>query len=140
MAKPEKDKPADEGTIALIGVLKDVLRDHFASDKETLAAVLAAIDRLETKQIERFKIMAEAISSFAARVNTSFDKIGASVDGLVGDVDTLKKKIEELQNSSGSITPEDQALLDAIEARANTVGDKLAALDAATENAPAPNP
>lgn len=77
-----------------------------------------------------------AISDYAANVNTAFDKISTSVDGVVADVAGLKKKIEELQNSPGSITPEDQKLLDDIQARANGVADKLAALDAETEDAP----
>lgn len=79
-----------------------------------------------------------AIQTFAANVKTSFDKIGQSVDGIVADIDNLKKKIDELQNSPGTLTPEDQASLDAIQAQANTLSEKLAALDAATESAPTP--
>lgn len=81
-----------------------------------------------------------AISDYAQRVNTVFDSIGQAVDGIVADIDFLKKKIEDLQNSSGQITPEDQALLDAIEARANTVASKVKALDEATAALPAEPP
>jgi hypothetical protein len=50
----------------------------------------------------------------------------------VGDVAFLKKTIEDLQNSSGGISPEDQALLDAAEARIGTIAEKLVALDSET--------
>lgn len=84
--------------------------------------------------------MAEAIQQFANRVEAKFDEIGASVDGIVADVQFLKDKITELQNSAGTVTPEDQARLDAIEARIGTLAGKTAELDASTESAPAPNP
>lgn len=79
----------------------------------------------------------EAITKFSADVNVAFDKIGTAVDGLTGDVAQLKKQIEDLQNSPGTLTPEDQAALDAIQTRANAVAEKLSALDALTEP-PAP--
>lgn len=79
-----------------------------------------------------------AISEFAAQVNDSFGKIGASVDGIVGDVKALNDKITALQNSAGAITPEDQALLDGIQAQAGAIADKVAALDAQTAPDAAP--
>jgi len=79
-----------------------------------------------------------AISDFAAKVNTAFASIGTSVDGLTQDIQTLNDKITALQNSSGAITPEDQALLDGIQTQAQAVSDKLAALDALTAAPPAP--
>lgn len=99
------------------------------------------------------KIMS-AITDYADRVNTAFDNIGSSVDGLVtsvngitGDVAGLKDLITKLQNSPGQITPEDQATLDATEAKANAlvakvqgVAASLKALDDATETAPTPAP
>jgi len=92
------------------------------------------------------------ISEYVDRVNAKFDEIGASVDGIVtsvtgvsGDVDFLKKTIADLQASAGKVTPEDQALLDALEARVggmstrvSGVKDALATLDAATEEPPTP--
>lgn len=84
------------------------------------------------------KHIMSAISDYAGRVNTAFDKIGTAVDGLVDDVAFLKEKIEELQNTAGQITPEDQALLDALEARVGTTATALEALDAATARPPTP--
>lgn len=78
------------------------------------------------------------IKEFSDKVNASFDKVGLAVDGVMGDVQWLKDKITELQNSPGAITPEDQALLDAIEDRANQLVTKVETLDAATEHPPTP--
>lgn len=94
-----------------------------------------------------------AISDYESRVDTVFTAIGESVDsvqnsltGLTADVEGLKKIIIDLQNNPGPITPADQALLDAGEAKVTGLSDKLklvaaalAALDAATENAPTAN-
>ncbi len=91
-----------------------------------------------------------AISDYEAKVDAAFTAIGNSVDSIVasvagvsGDVDRLKALIKQLQDSAGTVTPEDQALLDKSEAAVNAlagrvsgVKDALAALDAATEEPP----
>ena len=93
-----------------------------------------------------------AISDYEAKVDAAFVAIGSTVDTIVtlvgnvgGDVDRLKALIKQLQDSAGTVTPEDQALLDKSEAAVNAlsgkmtgVKDALAALDAATEEAPTP--
>ncbi len=93
-----------------------------------------------------------AISDYESKVDAAFTAIGATVDSIVtlvgnvaGDVNRLKDIITALQNSAGTVTPEDQALLDKSEAavnalagKVNGVKDALAALDAATEEAPTP--
>lgn len=80
-----------------------------------------------------------SISDFAAKQNAFNDRQATAIDGLVGDVKSLNDKIEELQNSPGAITPEDQALLDALEVRADAMTAKIEALDAQTPPA-VPNP
>lgn len=92
----------------------------------------------DLKEMES-KIMS-AISDFRDRVNAKFDELGTAVDGVAGDVDFLKKKIEELQNTPGPITPADQAILDELEARVGGLNEKVKALDAATEQPPTPPP
>ncbi len=93
-----------------------------------------------------------AISDYEAKVDAAFVEIGSSVDAIVasvagvsGDVDRLKALIKQLQDSAGTVTPEDQALLDKSEAavaslatRVASVRDAMASLDAATEEAPSP--
>ncbi len=78
-----------------------------------------------------------AISDFAAAVQASFDAANASIAGIQGDVTDLKAQIDALQNSSGAISPEDQALLDDIQSKASDLATKVGAIDALT---PPPNP
>lgn len=94
------------------------------------------------------------LSDFVNRVDAKFTTISDAVDGIVtsqtgvtSDIAGLKALILQLQNSPGGITPEDQALLDALEAKINTTSDKvaataaaLAALDAETAEVPTPTP
>jgi hypothetical protein len=96
--------------------------------------------------------MPSGIEVYAAKVDEAFTAIGRTVDsivtsvnGVAGDVDRLKATIKALQDSAGTVTPEDQALLDKSEAAVNSlavrmagVKEALASLDAATEEAPAP--
>jgi len=96
--------------------------------------------------------MASAIEQYEAKVNEAFTAIGQTVDsivtsvsGVAGDVERLKATIKALQDSAGTVTPEDQALLDkseaavnALAARMNGLKEALASLDAATEEAPSP--
>ena len=94
------------------------------------------------------------LQAFADAVNAKFDSIGNDVDSLVAslggitaDVKFLKDTIAQLQNTPGTFTPEDQALVDALQARVDALGTKVAAakdtsasLDAATEVPPTPTP
>ena len=73
-----------------------------------------------------------AISDFAASVAAKFDAVGVSLDGIVADVGALKAKIDELQNSAGTVTPADQVLLDDIQARAAALVTRVEAIDAET--------
>ena len=84
------------------------------------------------------RIIMSAISDFASKQNAHNDKIDTAIDGIQGDVTALKDLITKLQNSAGTITPEDQASLDALEARAAALEQKVTALDAQTENPPTP--
>lgn len=94
------------------------------------------VERLLNEVNERSKTIMSAISDFAAKQNAHNDAIDQSISGLQADIQALNDAIKKLQDSAGQITPEDQALLDAIDARGQTVADKLAALDALTPPAP----
>lgn len=111
-------------------------------------------DRRYRDIIVLLKTIMSAISEYAAAVNSAFDNISTQTDGLVNsvagiaaDVAFLKDTIDKLQNSPGTISPEDQALLDASQARAATLAAKLGdlaasakALDDSTTPPPQPNP
>lgn len=77
-----------------------------------------------------------AISDFAAAQKAFQDRMDTAITDLQGDVKSLNDQITALQNSAGQITPEDQKLLDDIQARSSTIADKLDALDAQTPPVP----
>jgi len=53
-------------------------------------------------------------------------------------VTELKRLIKQLQDSAGGVTPEDQATIDAIEARIGALAAKTKGLDDQTDNVPTP--
>ena len=77
-----------------------------------------------------------AISEFAERQTAFNARLHAAIDGLVGDVASLNAKIEELQNTPGEITPEDQALLDQLQAQGEELTNRLEAVDNLTPPSP----
>ncbi len=81
-----------------------------------------------------------AISDFAAKQNEFNTRQGKAIDGLVVDLEALNKKIDELQNTPGTITPQDQALLDDIQAKSSALADRLDQLDAQTPPVVPPTP
>jgi hypothetical protein len=76
------------------------------------------------------------IGDFAAKQRELNDRMDTASSGLTEDIATLNAKILELQNSPGTVTPEDQALLDELQARGETISAKLEALNALTPPAP----
>ena len=95
---------------------------------KSLVKIEDKLTDLETK----LKEIMSAISDFAAKQTAFNDRQDAAITALGTDIETLNKKITDLQNSAGQITPEDQKLLDDIQARASSISDKLDALDALT--------
>jgi predicted nucleic acid-binding Zn-ribbon protein len=77
-----------------------------------------------------------AISDFAAKQQQFNSRIDTAVEGLTGDVAELNRKIQELQQTPGAITPEDQNLLDELQQRGELIAQKLEALDSMTPPPP----
>ena len=73
-----------------------------------------------------------AITDFVNKQNAFNDRLDKAVDGIGGDITALNQTIQKLQESQGQITPEDQALLDQIEARSDALAKKIEALDSLT--------
>ena len=71
-----------------------------------------------------------AIADFAAAQNAFNDRMDVAIADLQDDIKNLNDQIAALQ--ANAITPEDQAALDALKARAQAMADKLDALDALT--------
>lgn len=84
------------------------------------------------------KLMA-AIQDFATAVNAKFDKLSSDLDAVVTGIKALDDLIRQLQNSPGTISPADQALLDQIQARSGDLVTKADAIDT-TPPAPPPTP
>lgn len=74
----------------------------------------------------------QAIADHVAKQKAFNERQGKSIDGLVDDVKSLNDKIAQLQSTQGQITPEDQALLDGIEADGAALADRLEKLDSDT--------
>lgn len=81
---------------------------------------------LLNEQLVRIKV-------FVEKQGPAIDGLVSSINGLTADVAGLNKKIDDLQNSSGKISPEDQAILDGIEASADSLTKKLEAVAAAAK-------
>jgi hypothetical protein len=71
------------------------------------------------------------ISDFGSAVQSYFDRTSTATDAIAADLAVLKAKVLELQNST-STSEQDQAALDAIQARITGITLKLEALDALT--------
>lgn len=96
--------------------------------KEMENRIMSVISDFLTKQ-----------EDYNKRHGAAIDSLVTSVGGLTGDVEELNRQIKELQDSSGGVTPEDQARIDAIQATGEELAAKLegasnalTALDAAT--------
>ena len=107
---------------------------------QTTNLILCVVRRTDNRNRERFVIIMQAIDDYAKAVNAAYDALGTAVDGVATDVQFLKDEIAKLQNSPGTLSAADQATLDGLQARANTLTTKVQALDAATEEPPVPAP
>ena len=65
-------------------------------------------------------------------LNAKLDRIGTAVTGVAGDVAQLKVEIQTLRDQLGTLSPDDQAALDAVLARVETIASSVEALDAET--------
>ena len=81
------------------------------------------------------------ISDFAAAQSAFNDQMDAAITAIQADVKNLDDQIAALQASSGTITPEDQALLDGITAKSAELLAKVKAVDDMTPPVvPTPTP
>jgi hypothetical protein len=97
------------------------------------------LEAMESRIMGKIKEYSDQQSANFAEIGGSVDSLVESVNGLTGDIQRLKETIDQLQNSPGQITPEDQALLDSSQSQAAAlstklkgVKDALKALDEAT--------
>ncbi len=115
----------------------DVLEERIRKLEYRLADTEGQLANLNlSKILHKLEAIMSAISDFADKMTAFFDRQDKAVSDLQDDVKNLTDEIAKLQATPGQITPEDQKLLDNIQARAATVADKLDALDALTPPVP----
>lgn len=83
------------------------------------------LDRMEIRIMSVISDFAAKQKAFNERQGKAIDAAVESVNGLVADVKTLNDKITELQNSTGGVTPEDQALINELETQGESVATRL---------------
>lgn len=136
------DDDKDSLAIAVTRLARSI--ESLASDVNT-KQVLQKLDQMEGKIMSVISEFAAKQKAFNDRQSAAIDAATTSVTGLSGDIQALNDKITELQNSQGSVTPEDQALLDELQTAGDALATKvegvssaLAALDALTPPTPPP--
>lgn len=106
-------------------------------------AVIAIIHKLnasETKLMSAIKEFADKQAAFNASVEASLNSIVTSNGEEVALIKQLNDTITALQNSAGAVTPEDQALIDQLEAAGQALADKADATAKAAASAAAATP
>lgn len=93
-------------------------------NNHSLHHVFERIEVMEKAILERLNKIMSAVTDFAAKAQAALDKTSADLDSIVTDIKTLNDKITALQNSPGTLSPADQAALDAIQASAAALQTK----------------
>lgn len=72
-----------------------------------------------------------AINAFAAAEKTVLDSLVTALNGIATGVKALDDLITTLQNSTGTISPADQATLDAMQTQSKAILAQVAAINTA---------
>lgn len=72
------------------------------------------------------------IEAFVTQMNTFMSAMDVSITGIQGDIKSLNDTITLLQNTPSTLTAEDQALLDTLQAKAEAMAGAIDAIDAMT--------
>jgi hypothetical protein len=101
------------------------------------AGVVAIAQQLTELQKGETTIMSQ-ITDWAAKEQANLDTISKTLDGIVTGVANLDTMIQNFQNSPGTLSPTDQAALDAIANASSTLVTKAEAISVAPPSATAP--
>lgn len=66
--------------------------------------------------------LAEMENRIMSAISDWVTKVGPKLDSIQIGIDAIQALVEQLQNSPGAITPEDQVLLDQIETKVDALG------------------
>jgi hypothetical protein len=95
-------------------------------------AFRAQLEKISHQLTHTERNIMTAIADFAAAQKAHNDRIDAALTGLAGDIDTLNATIATLQSTQGTITAEDQGLLDTLQAQGEALSARIEAADALT--------
>lgn len=85
---------------------------------------MVILQRIERK----FDIMASKIQEWAEKQEADLKEIESTLEGIGTGIKDLDAKINEFQNSPGTISAADQAFLDAIQAKSKALVTKAQAI------------
>lgn len=120
---------------AITSVATELHELHKSISNANNNAILQRLAEMETRLMSKLGDQLQAIRNHQDETDIEIDKLveaantqATATQGLAGDIEGLFKKIEELQNSQGGVTPEDQVLIDEAQARALAARDKVKAV------------
>lgn len=108
--------------------------------KKTVNVFLPSTSERDVRLIKRLLVSLvnigvhtmSVISEFAVKQESYNARVATAIDGIVADIAGLNALIVALQTSAGTVTPEDQATLDALQAAGEAAAAKAEAADAMT--------
>lgn len=125
---------------------REIIRgvDYTQKLKQAMAEIMALLGRRDIAELKNAlayltsvgERTMTAISDFASAQTAFNDRMDLAVAGITDDLRELNAQIQKLQQSPGAITAEDQALLDDLQRRGETISAKMEALDALTPPEP----
>lgn len=102
---------------------------HHHGDAQTVGTILSALKHMG-------ETIMSAISDFAAKQTAFNTELASDLTDLGTKIDALNAQIATLQNSPGTISPEDQATLDSLQAAGQALATQADTLAGKTPPAP----
>ena len=98
--------------------------------------VVGIIERLDRIHLQGKHLMSK-VTDFAAAVQTAFDHVSTDLDTIKAGIANLDALIVAFQNSPGTLSVEDQAALDKIQAASAALVAKVDTIDVTPPTPPA---
>lgn len=92
------------------------------SDETFQTTVLNALSFLKNQGVILMSAIDDALKAYAATQKTWNAEIKDDLNAISDKIATLQTTISQLQDSAGKVTPEDQAIIDDLQAKAADLG------------------
>lgn len=109
-----------------------IVHVHSHADAEELRSIKSTLASLFTLGERTMS----AITDFVAKQKIFNDRMDSAITGVTEDVQFLNDKIQQIQTSTGTLSPEDQQSLNEMQARTEAAVARLEALNALTPPTP----